>query len=216
VPRGPPLNAGVRRHVLEAGWSGDERTASIVRDSGRSLRLRSSKTVLLVGTRHDYQIPGNPGSDQFRVLVSAICQERNIRLLAEEMNLDALSQVGATISICKQVADSLAIEHRYCDPSIEEQKALGIANPGKVSAGAFSPTCDYYEPDPEVREANAIRERRWLEHVIELDLWPALFVCGAHHTESFQNLLQTRLITVHVLFPRCGWAPGLALLAPGR
>lgn len=196
-----------RRNVLDVGWSGDERTASIVSDSGRSLRRRSSKTVLLVGTRHDYQIPGNPGSDQFRAFVSAICQERKIRLLAEEMSPDALSRVGATMSVCKQVAGSLSIEHRYCDPSIEEQKALGIATPGKASPGAFSPSCDYYEPDPEVRQANAIRERRWLEDIIELDVWPALFVCGAHHTSSFQNLLQTRLITVHVLFPRCGWAP---------
>ncbi len=169
--------------------------------------MRSSKRVLLVGTRHDYQIPGKPGSDQFRALLSATCPEWNIRLLAEEMSLDALSRFGATISVCKQVADSLIIQHRYCDPSIEEQKALGIANPEKASPGAFSPSCDYYEPDPEVRDANAIRERCWLEHIIELDLWPALFVCGAHHTASFQNLLRTRLVTVHVLFPRCGWAP---------
>lgn len=176
-------------------------------DSASSLPPRLSKTVLLVGTRHDYQIPGNPGSDQFKVLLSTICREHSIRLLAEEMSVDALSRLGATISVCKQVADSLSIKHRYCDHSIEEQKALGIANPGKVSPGAFSPSCDYYEPDPEVREANAIRRCRWLQHVIELDLWPTLFVCGAHHTASFRNLLQTRLVTVHVLFPTCGWAP---------
>jgi hypothetical protein len=176
-------------------------------NSRRSLRLRSSKAVLLVGRRHDYQIPGNQGADQFKALISVACQEQHIRLLAEEMSLDALSRAGGTISVCKQVADVLSIKHCYCNPSIEEQKALGIPNPGKVSLGAFSPSCDYYEPDPEVRQANAIRERCWLEHVIELDLWPTLFVCGAHHTVSFQNLLQTRLITVHVLSPRCGWTP---------
>lgn len=165
------------------------------------------KTAFLFGTRHDYQRPGNPGCEQFRTVVTAACQERQVRLIAEEMSLEALGLFHATTSVCKQVADSMSIPHRYCDPSSAEQTSLGIANPGKVSPGAFSPSCDYHEPDPEVREAGAIRERRWLEHLMEVDLWPVLFVCGAHHISSFQHLLETRRVTVHVLSPRCGWAP---------
>src|SRR5437870_11852749 len=102
------------------------------------------KTVYLVGTRHDYHRAGNPGSEQFRAFVAAACQERTIRAIGEEESLDSLSGSGATTSVCKQVADSLNIEHRYCDPSIAEQRALGIANPGKIGVGAFSPVCDYY------------------------------------------------------------------------
>ena len=165
------------------------------------------KAVFLVGTRHDYQCAGSPDSEQFHALVADTCKIRQVRAIAEEMSLDALSRSGATTSVCKLVADSLGIEHRYCDPSIEEQKELGIANPGKVSPAAFSATCNYSEPDPEVRMANAIREHQWLKHIIDLDLWPALFVCGNHHTASFQDLLQDKLITVHVLSPKCGWAP---------
>ncbi len=165
------------------------------------------KTVFLIGTRHDYQHSGNPGSEQFRIVVTAICNERQVRLIAEEMSIEALHRFHATTSVCKQVADSMSIQYRYCDPSSGEQRSLGIANPGKTGLGAFSPSCEYYEPDPEVREADAIRERRWLEHLMEVDLWSVLFVCGAHHTSSFQTLLQTRLVTVDVLFPRCGSAP---------
>jgi len=165
------------------------------------------RTVFLIGTRHDYQRAGNPGSEQFRTVVTAACRERQVGLIAEEMSLEALGLFHATTSVCKQVADSEKKQHRYCDPSSEEQRSLGIANPGKAGLGAFSPSCDYHEPDPEVRAADAIRERRWLEHLMEVDLWPVLFVCGTHHTSSFQTLLQTRLVTVHVLFPRCGWAP---------
>lgn len=165
------------------------------------------KTAFLLGTRHDYQRPGNPGSEQFRAVVTAACTERQVRFVAEEMSHEALSLFQATTSVCKEVADAIHIQHRYCDPSSDEQRSLGIAHPGKASLGAFSPSCDYHEPDPEVRAANAIRERRWLEHLMEVDLWPVLFVCGAHHTSSFQALLETKLVTVHALFPGCGWAP---------
>ena len=165
------------------------------------------KTVYLVGTRHDYQRVGNPGSEQFRAFIAGACQERKIRAVGEEESFESLSRSGATTSVSKQVADSLHIEHRYCDPSIEEQRALGIPHPGKVGLAAFSPVCDYYEEDPEVREADAIRERTWLEQIVALNLWPALFVCGANHTASFVTLLQTRDITVHVLSPKCGWRP---------
>ena len=165
------------------------------------------KTVYLVGTRHDYHRVGNPGSDQFRAFVATACEERAIRAIGEEESLDSLSGSGATTSVCKQVAASLHIEHRYCDPSIAEQRALGIPNPGKVGSGAFTLVCDYYETDPEVREADALRERTWLDRIVALDLWPTLFVCGANHTASFQRLLETKHITVHVLSPRCGWRP---------
>lgn len=165
------------------------------------------KTVYLVGTRHDYQRAGSPESEQCRAFIAIKCQEQQIRAIGEEMSPEALRKFAATTSVCKQVADSLRIEHRYCDPSSEEQRALEIANPGKVGLGAFSATCDYHEPDPEVREADAIRERRWLEQIVALNLWPTLFVCGAHHTSSFQSLLQTRRITAYTLSPKCGWAP---------
>lgn len=165
------------------------------------------KTVYLIGTRHDYHRAGNPDSEQFRAFVVAACQERRISAICEEESLDSLSRSGATASVCKQVAEALHVKHCYCDPSIAEQRALGIANPGKLGAAAFSAVCDYYEEDPEVREADAIRESTWLERIIALNLWPALFVCGANHTASFQSLLQTRNIIVHVLSPKCGWRP---------
>ena len=177
------------------------------RETRRLGRALPMKAVYLVGTRHDYQRAGNPGSEQLHAFVAATCEEQHIRAIGEEESLDSLSRSSAATSVCKQVADSLGIEHRYIDPSIEEQKALGIAHPGKMSLAAFSPACDYYEPDPEIREADAIRERRWLKQIVALNLWPTLFVCGAHHIGSFQSLLQTRDITVQVLSPKCGWRP---------
>lgn len=164
-----------------------------------------ARLVLLVGTRHDYQRPGNPGSNEFHALISAICGAHEITVIAEEISLDALSLYGATQSVCKQVADALDIGHCYCDLSREEQKRLGIAHPGKSDPSAFSPVRDDRKINPEVSAADAVRERRWLEHVLKLGSWPVLFVCGAHHIHSFRTLLQANRIIVHVLCTN--WAP---------
>src|SRR6266478_1229739 len=96
-------------------------------DSSVGQLRQAERTVLLVGTRHDYQRPGNPGSEAFRAFIAAACQERAIKVIAEEMSLDGL--LGAKQSVCNQVADTLRFTHRYCDPLIEEQKTLGIAHP---------------------------------------------------------------------------------------
>lgn len=164
---------------------------------------RLAKTVLVVGTRYDYQRPGNQSSEEFYVLIAAICQEQDIKVIAEEMSRDGL--FGAKQSVCKQVADSFCITHRYCDPSIEEQKRLGIVHPGKTDLSSFSAVRNPHEVNPEVRHADAIRERCWLEHILELDSWPVLLVCGVHHTEPFRALLQANNIVVHVLCSN--WAP---------
>jgi hypothetical protein len=163
------------------------------------------KTVLLIGTRHDYQRPGSYASEELHALVAAICREEDVRVIAEEMSLDALGLYGATQSVCEQVADSLRIRHCYCDPSPEEQKTLGIAHPGKSDPSAFSPVCDPGEIDPEVSASNAIRERCWLECLLKLDSWPVLFVCGPHHVVPFGTLLRDNNIIANVLFPT--WAP---------
>jgi len=143
------------------------------------------KTVLLIGTNHAYQHPGTHG-EKFRVVIEESCQQYAIMLIAEEMSLDALQKWEHTESICKQVADALGIPHVYCDPSVEEQIALGIKKPGK-------------ERDP---EADAIREHYWLEHLLKQNTCPVLFICGPDHIESFRDLLRENDIAVRVLCKR--------------
>jgi hypothetical protein len=168
-----------------------------------------TKTVLLIGTRHDYQRSGCQGSEPFRVQIESACRQHSITLLIEEMGLDALRLYRAHHSVCQEVADSLGIAHRYCDPSIQEQNQLGIANPGKSDPFSFSPVRDPHHIDPEAAAADVIRERRWFQHIIEADAWPVLFVCGAHHVGSFRVLLQTSGIVSDGL--SSNWTPNQAL-----
>jgi hypothetical protein len=170
-------------------------------DSPRDRSPYPTKVVLLIGTRHDYQWPGRPGSEQFRTQVEADCRKHGVTLLAEEMSRDALHKAGVHSSVCQEVADSLGIAHQYSDPSIEEQKQLGIANPGKSYPSAFSPVRDPRDIDPEIAAANEIREQCWFQRIIEAESWPVLFVCGAHHVESFRALLEANGIVSHILYP---------------
>lgn len=167
------------------------------------------RTVLLIGTSHEYQRPvpehASQGPEPFRALVATTCQQQGVKAVAEEMSLDALERHGARESVCKQVAGTLGIPHRYCDPSIEEQQALGVAEEGDIRMSGYFANRSREEIDAAVRTSDAIRERYWLEHLLNLDSWPVLFVCGANHTEPFRELLQAHGIEVRVLFAK--WEP---------
>ena len=160
---------------------------------------QKKKIFLLVATKHEYQCPSLKGSEKFRQLVIATCKDQDIKAIGEEMSrdaLDLLSTKETKESVCKQVAEKLDIQHRYCDPSIEKQISLGIKNPRKVTDAEYSIDPDIYKRDPYVKFTFRIREGEWLKCLLELDTWPVLFVCGPNHTKSFPELLRDNRIDV--------------------
>lgn len=175
------------------------------------------RTVLLIGTSHEYQRPlawpDAQGPEQFGALIDETCQREGVKAIAEEMSPEGLEQRGFHESICKQVADALRIAHRYCDPSSEERRALGIVEEDDIRMSGFFANRDQREIEAEVRASHAIRERCWLECLLKLDSWPVLFVCGANHIESFRALLEANGIVVRVLFTK--WKPNGAVQRAG-
>lgn len=168
------------------------------------------RTVLLIGTNHEYQyqrpLAASSGPEQFRAMVAATCQREGVRAITEEWSVDANERKGVQQSVCKEIADALGIAHRYCDPSAKERKALGILiDEADIQLGGFFSGRDPQEVEAEVRDSHARRRRYWLERLFELDVWPLLFVCGANHTEPFRELLQANGIAVRVLFAK--WEP---------
>jgi hypothetical protein len=166
------------------------------------------KGVWVIGTSHDYQVlrrgEDQPGVGQFRALLTAIATGRPVRAVAEEMSLEGLTVRKADDSVCREVARVL-IPHRLCDPCIQERKALGIAEDDDIRMRGFFAGRDQREIEEDVRASYALRERRWLAHLIELDVWPLLFVCGANHAQSFNELLRAEGIDAHILF--ANWSP---------
>jgi hypothetical protein len=127
-----------------------------------------------------------------------------VRAIAEEWSVGANELKGVHLSVRKDIADLLGIAHRYCDPSISKRKALGILiDEADTYLGEFLSGRGPQEVEAEVRDSHARRRRYWLEQLLELDVWPLLFVCGATHTEPFSPLLQDNGIVIHVLFTNC-------------
>jgi len=127
-----------------------------------------------------------------------------VKAIAEEMSVEALERYGVPQSICQQVAETLHLAHRYCDPSTPERKALGVVEDDDIRMAGFFANRDPQQVEADVRASYAIRERYWLAHLLQLDTWPVLFICGANHTEAFRALLQANDIVGHVLFTK--WA----------
>ena len=165
-----------------------------------------TRTVWIIGTGHEYQKVRSdvhdPGSEQFRAMVATTAAAKGVRALAEEMSPEALR---ADDSVCRQVAKSLQIAHRYCDPSSGERTALGIVADDDIRWAGFYANRDQQDIENDVQAAWAIRENRWLEHLLDLGAWPVLFVCGADHAESFRDGLRAHGIEANLLISK--WVP---------
>jgi hypothetical protein len=157
------------------------------------------KLVLLIGTSHDYQrVRGgtrDTGPEQLRAVIAGVAVQHGVRAIAEEMSPEALVAYKATDSVGRQVAAVLGIAHRLCDPESTERQALGYREDDDIRMAGFFAGRDHDAIEAVVRASYAIRERRWLEHLLELDLWPVLFICGANHVESFEEIVHEHAIS---------------------
>jgi len=170
------------------------------------------KSVVLIGTSHKYQRPANPAEQEFRNLLEQTCKAYEVRAIAEEMSDGALTQRGASQSLCEQIANAKGIAHRYCDPNNEQRQALGIRQENDIRYEAFRNDWDSDRLEQEIRATYAIRERYWLNQLLDLNCWPVLFVCGANHIKSFCNKLEANGLHADVVardWPRSGSADRL-------
>src|SRR4030088_1268200 len=75
--------------------------------------------IALIGTSHTYQRPGNPDAGAFEGFIKSLLDSSNFAAIVEEMNVEALSEQGAALSICKRVADERGARHLYGAPARE-------------------------------------------------------------------------------------------------
>lgn len=126
--------------------------------------------IFLFGTDHRYQRGFALGVeptifDAFRVALRGVIARRGIRGIAEEMSVEGLgnnSNVAGSIGF--QLAKELCLPHLYCDPDTETRKARSITS-----------ILD--------------RERYWLDQLRNFEVFPALFILGSSHVESFCSAL---------------------------
>jgi len=152
--------------------------------------------IIVVGTSHAIQTTDL----ELKSFLENLCQEFKVRAIAEEMNEEALAEKVCAASIPMQVASTLQLPHRLCDPNREKRAQLEIhqENDIRIQAWLSQTTLSESEIAVRIAESHAKREQYWLEQLGYLDLWPVLFVCGADHVLSFCQLLKQQGISVYI------------------
>jgi hypothetical protein len=163
---------------------------------------REMKTVLLVGTSHEYQLAKTPsvrGADAFGRFVEQICASSTVAAIGEEMNPEALRQLKATQSICKKIADTARIPHIYCDPDNKIRRNLNIKGEQDIKEEAFFQNWDEMKTETEIRRSHSVREAYWLEQITNFNIWPILFICGSNHVDPFSDMLWKNGLPVEIV-----------------
>jgi len=148
--------------------------------------------IYLIGVDHMIQINNDrtPIKKQtiqrFRNYLNEKIKSLQITLLAEEFNEDALRGNSVEESNLQAIARDAGIEHKFCDPGIEERRILGIDND------------------------NQKRECEWLKRITDsTDLKESnvIFLCGSTHLQSFKTLVRESGFQVKIIYD--GWGAEL-------
>jgi hypothetical protein len=161
----------------------------------------SNEKVLIIGTNHKYQHASNlyepvekTALFAFEKMLSNACTENNIIAIGEEFSKKDLKK-DSTDSFVKNVADKLGKLHKYCNPTNEEENAIGYKPCLYQQKGETSKDFDKRDWENE-----KLREKIWLENIVNFDSYPMLFICGSMHVQSFSELLKKNGINSKILF----------------
>jgi hypothetical protein len=153
--------------------------------------------IYLIGTNHRFQYTENPSGgnpravevarDEFRAYLREQIQKLRPNFIAEEFSEEVLKHLGAQSNV-KAVADSLGIEHRFCDPDRATRRELGLPEP-----------FDKPPPPAETARHYRIRERYWLSRISDRPDAVIIFVCGAEHIPSFESRLRAEKCETRIL-----------------
>lgn len=144
------------------------------------------KIIYLLGTGHQNQF--GP-CEEFKQFLSDLCYNKKIKVVAEEMNDDALLKQGVNNTIPHHVALQLSLMHRYCDPDKAKQDELGIKNEGLIKMQGKWDDLSPNEIQNQINKEHRKRERFWLEEIKNISNYPILFICGSNHVLPFDRLL---------------------------
>jgi hypothetical protein len=163
------------------------------------------KTVILVGTSHQYQFGETVAGHAFGQFLVFTCTSYRVRAIAEEMSEEAVERRGAVGTVGKHCADGLCLAYRYCDPGTAKRAELGVRDENIIRSEGSIEGWPPERIEQEVRASHAIRETYWFEELLKLDVWPVLFTCGANHVEPLQSML--KLGGVVTVVASADWAP---------
>jgi hypothetical protein len=167
--------------------------------------------VFLIGCDHraaqtypessDLDNPQNRIQREFRLLLIRAIEKHHPSLIAEEYHPEFLKRLRQN-SVAVEVASEVNITHRFCDPSLENRKRLGISD------GPPSAPPGWDNPEKRMQEYFLsewpIREEFWISQLGKDIHKNVFFVLGAGHRETLRRRLERRAIEVKILEKRFG------------
>lgn len=151
--------------------------------------------IIVIGTSHPLQC-GNEKYcskeqvQEFKQWLEQICKNYGIKCIVEEMTDEGLQIQGVENTIAYALYKNLNLKkHFYTDLSNEHIADLCV----------FIDAFMLREPTNERRNSkrellhqhllNPIRERFWLANILNLNIWPTLFICGIDHVNNIVELI---------------------------
>lgn len=153
-----------------------------------------TSVIHILGTDHRFQTKSSDFSSEsheaFSMFVRELVAQHRILAIAEECHPQALAEVGVERSVPECVARELGIAHRHCDPDKKTRVSLGILQENDIRISQFPKKLSEVEVQERVKSSHRTREEFWLHQLLDINTWPALFVCGANDVESFTGVLR--------------------------
>jgi len=156
--------------------------------------------LYIVGTGHHYQFGAGArfGQDhctesdesEFAQMLRDLFTSAAADVLAEELNQQALEEVGRGKSVMQLIAAELSASHMFCEPDRAERVNLGIRVENEIRISAFPKTVDEEVVQTLSAESWRRREQEWLRRLDAVKSKNVIFVCGADHIATFVPLAQ--------------------------
>jgi hypothetical protein len=164
--------------------------------------------IYVIGVGHyDEQFPHSHNVrekvERLQEFVPRFCKEKGIQLIAEEWCDDARRYQSIKTTYSEDIASDLGIEYLPCDPNIAERAKLQMKSREQI-AQDLGIVFAFIQPGSKdeqrvnetdaAKEADAKRERYWLERILARDgaNKNTLLVCGHEHADSLVALAKSK------------------------
>lgn len=164
----------------------------------------------IVGLAHREQCSGNgnphtPAQIKYVATLEILIHRVSPSCIAEEDSEEALAS-RKSFSLAKPIAKKFDIEHRFCDPTMDERKEIGYRDNSNLQVNIFmhdDRNMTQQEIQAKARASEIakywrVREEFWLRKLNDLKT-NVIFVCGDGHVETFTALLSEKEIPFEVV-----------------
>ena len=143
--------------------------------------MQTNKSVLVLGTEHRYQRRDNQETTQrqrrdnaldetqhvsFAQLLTEICRAHGIKVIAEENNADAMAEDKIEESTPQQIAGTLSLIHRHCDPNLKTRARLGIQQENDIRVSQYPKHLAKNVIQEKIEASQRAREVYWVQELL--------------------------------------------------